>query len=87
MGDRAHLRRQGDMRELGERDEIFPGRAAYSAVPNSVLRKGAWLRRSFTLSTINFLKKISPLKLAGPAKPFLNSRAELRVVALFIACR
>jgi hypothetical protein len=39
------------------------------------------------LSTINFLKKISPLKLAGPAKLFLNGRAELRLVALFIVCR
>jgi hypothetical protein len=35
MGDRAHLRRQGDMRELEERDEIFPGSTAYSAVPNN----------------------------------------------------
>src|SRR6266853_812549 len=28
MGDRAHLRRQGDMRKLAERDESFPGSTA-----------------------------------------------------------
>ena len=38
MGDRAHLRRQGDMRELEERDEIFPRSPAYGAVPNDGFR-------------------------------------------------
>ena len=38
MGDRAHLGRQGDMRELEERDEIFPRSPAYGAVPNDGFR-------------------------------------------------
>src|SRR5215211_8430946 len=95
MGDRAHLRRQGNMRKLEERDETFPGNTAYSAVPNdrseslkrSVLRKERGSNGTFTLSTINLLKKAFPAELASPAKPFLNSQAESGVVALFIDCR
>jgi hypothetical protein len=35
MGDRAHVRRQGDVRKLEERDEILAGNTEYSAVPNN----------------------------------------------------
>ena len=62
MGDRAHLRRQGDMRKLEERDETFPGSTAYSAVPNN----GSTLNQSEALSQLStFLKKISPPQFRG----------------------
>ena len=67
MGDRPHLRRQGDMRELEERDEIFPRSPAYGAVPNDgsslLIKSGAFSVKergsngAFTLSTMNFSGK------------------------------
>jgi hypothetical protein len=46
MGDRAHLRRQGDMKGLEDRDETFPGNPAYSAVPNDESNLSTKAKRS-----------------------------------------
>jgi hypothetical protein len=50
MGDRAHPRRQGDLRELEERDETFPESPAYSAIQNDEPKVSQLKRSVLSLS-------------------------------------